>query len=137
MSFGPGDPRTAGAMAGLGRNLLMQKKWPEAELILRECLDSPQKFEPDALTTFHTRSLLGGAFVGQGRLAEAEPLVVSGYEGMKALETTIPPQNRPHLGEAAARIIRLYETWGRPELAKAWKEKLGLADLPADVFARP
>jgi hypothetical protein len=33
--------------------------------------------------------------------------------------------------------VRLYEAWGKTELAAAWKERLGLADLPADVFARP
>jgi hypothetical protein len=31
----------------------------------------------------------------------------------------------------------LYEAWGRPEQARAWKARLGLADLPDDVFARP
>jgi hypothetical protein len=34
-------------------------------------------------------------------------------------------------------VLRLYATWGRPEQARAWKAKLGLTDLPADVFARP
>jgi hypothetical protein len=34
-------------------------------------------------------------------------------------------------------VVRLYETWGKPKQAKAWKERLGLADLPADVFAKP
>ncbi len=36
-------------------------------------------------------SLLGGALLGQGRYAEAEPLVIGGYEGMKAREAKIPP----------------------------------------------
>ena len=35
------------------------------------------------------------------------------------------------------RVIRLYEAWGRPDKAAEWKVKLGLADLPADVFAPP
>jgi hypothetical protein len=30
--------------------------------------------------------------------------------------------------------VRLYEAWGKPEEAKAWKKKLDLEDLPADVF---
>jgi hypothetical protein len=34
-------------------------------------------------------------------------------------------------------VIQLYEAWGRPEKAAAWKAKLGLAGLPADVFAGP
>jgi hypothetical protein len=39
--------------------------------------------------------------------------------------------------EAAERVVRLYEACGRPEKAAAGKAKLGLADLPADVFVRP
>jgi hypothetical protein len=36
-------------------------------------------------------------------------------------------------------VVRLYEGWGRPDQAAAWKAKMGMPDLPdpADVFARP
>jgi hypothetical protein len=74
---------------------------------------------------------------GPGEFAEAEPLVVYGYEGMKARAATIPPYLRSRLTEAALRVARLYVVWDKPEQAAAWKTKLGLADLPADVFARP
>src|SRR5436309_836134 len=40
--------------------------------------------EPRRLVArFNMMSPLGGALLGQGRYAEAEPLVVPGYEGMK------------------------------------------------------
>jgi hypothetical protein len=39
------------------------------------------------------------------------------------------------LAEAAERIVRLYEAWDKPDAAAAWKRKLGLADLPDEVFA--
>ena len=29
----------------------------------------------------------------------------------------------------------LYEAWGKPDQATAWKAKVGMPDLPADVFA--
>ena len=82
-------------------------------------------------------SLLGGSLLGQGRYAEAEPLVVAGYEGMKAREPRIAVPERFRLREAAERVVRLYEDWGRPDQAAAWKTKLGMPDLPADVFAQP
>ena len=83
-------------------------------------------------------SELGGALLGQGRYSEAEPLVVRGYEGIKVGEATIPPPVRFRmLLEAAERVVALYEAWGKPEQAAAWKKRLGLADLPPDVFARP
>jgi hypothetical protein len=34
-------------------------------------------------------------------------------------------------------VVRLYEAWGKSGPAAVWKERLGLTDLPADVFARP
>jgi hypothetical protein len=34
-------------------------------------------------------------------------------------------------------VVRLYEDWGKAERAAMWKAKLGMPDLPADVFAGP
>ena len=56
---------------------------------------------------------------------------------MKSREAKIPVTTKPQLLEAAERVVRLYEVWGDPDRAAAWKVKLGLADLPADVFVRP
>jgi hypothetical protein len=84
---------------------------------------------------FDVMSQLGGSLLGQGRYADAERLVLAGYEGLKARSARIPPAGRPRLVEAAVRVIRLYEAWARPDQAAAWKRKLGLTDLPADVFA--
>ena len=64
-------------------------------------------------------------------------MVVEGYEGMKARESLMAVPQRPLLVEAAVRVVRFYEESGRARWAAAWKAKLGLTDLPADVFARP
>jgi serine/threonine protein kinase len=135
--FGPDDLRTANLAASLGWSLLAQEKWSEAEPVLRECLRVRAAEAPDLWATFNTRSQLGGSLLGQGRYAEAEPLVVSGYEGLKAREASIPPPGRSRLPEAASRVVALYRAWGKPEQADAWALQLGLAELPADVFARP
>ena len=62
---------------------------------------------------------------------------MSGYEGMKERQAKIAVLDRPRLREAAERVVRLYEDWGKAERAAMWKAKLGMPDLPADVFARP
>jgi hypothetical protein len=41
-----------------------------------------EKKEPDAWTTFNTKSLLGGALLGRKKCADAEPLLMAGYAGM-------------------------------------------------------
>src|SRR5262249_44963450 len=127
----------ASLIAQLSSNLLKQSKWSEAESVLHECLRIRTEAVPDDWSRYNAMSLLGEAVLGQGRHAEAEPVVVVGYEGMKAREAKIPPQAGVRLSEAAARVPRLYEQWGRPDRAARWKVELGLADLPEDVFARP
>ena len=82
-------------------------------------------------------SLLGESLLGQGRTTEAEPLVVQGYERMKARKSRIPTPERSRLREAAERVIRLYEACGELDQATVWKARLGMPDLPAEVFARP
>jgi serine/threonine protein kinase/tetratricopeptide (TPR) repeat protein len=135
--LGPEDARTASTMSLLGLCLLGEAKWAEAEAALRECLKIREAKLPDDWSRFNTMSQLGGALLGQDRYAEAEPLVVRGYEGLKAREAKIPAWAKFRRIEAAERVIRLYEAWGKPDQAAGWKAKLGLVDLPADVFAPP
>jgi tetratricopeptide (TPR) repeat protein len=131
------SPRLAVPLVALGRNLLVQSRWSEAEPILRECMAIGEKATPDDWVRFKATSLLGGSLLGQGRFADAEPLIVQGYEGMKSREARIPGVERHHLHEGAERVINLFEAWGRPEQAAAWRARFGRADLPDDVFARP
>jgi tetratricopeptide (TPR) repeat protein len=117
--LGADDPQNAAAMSRLGSVLLRQSKFVEAEPILRECLAIRETTTPDHWTRFNTQSQLGAALLGQQRYSEAMPLTISGYQGMKEREATIPPQGRIRLPEAAARIVRLYEAIGNPEKAFA------------------
>ena len=138
--FGPEDSRTAGMFATLGSALLKQQKWAEAQTDLKQCLALREKAQPDDWSTFYTRSLLGDCLLGQTNFAEAEPLIVGGYEGMKAREAKIPVLSKHCMSEAAERITRLFKAWGKPEKAAEWTKKFGHAnpaqfELPVDVFA--
>ena len=48
--------------------------------------------------------MLGGALLGQKKYAEAEPLLLAGYEGMKQREAKIPPEGKVRLTEALERL---------------------------------
>jgi tetratricopeptide (TPR) repeat protein len=133
----PDSPLLADDLVQLARNLLGQSRWSESEPLLREALAICERALPNDWVRYDVMSLLGGALLGQGRYAEAEPLIVAGYEGMKAREARIMVWDRADLRAAAERVIRLYEEWNQPEQATAWKAKLGMPDLPAEVLAPP
>jgi eukaryotic-like serine/threonine-protein kinase len=133
----PDSPLLADELADLGHNLLTQNKASEAEPLLRECMAIRGQAAPDDLAHYDAMSLLGGALLGQGRYFEAEPLIVPGYEGMKERQAKIAGLDRSRLREAAERVVRMYEEWGKAEQATLWKAKLRMPDLPANVFARP
>ena len=120
-SLPPDSPDLAGMLAQLGLNLLEQKKWDEAESIIREALTIREKTQSDAWTTFNTKSLLGGALLGQKKYADAEPLLLKGYEGMKLREKTIPPQANTRIPEAIDRLIELHTATNKPDEAKRWQ----------------
>jgi hypothetical protein len=59
-------------------------------------------------------SLLGGALLGQKKDAEAEPLLLKGYEGMKQREKSIPRQGSTRIPEALDRLRRSFKTKSWP-----------------------
>jgi tetratricopeptide (TPR) repeat protein len=118
-----GSPQLAGALAQAAQALLQLKAHADAEPLLRECLAIREKTQPDVWNTFNTKSQLGGALLGQGKYAEAEPLLVSGYDGMKRREATMPPQARDLLPEALERLVQLYEATGKPDEAARWRKE--------------
>jgi hypothetical protein len=55
---------------------------------------------------------------------EAGPLLREGYEGMKQREAQVPPHEKARLGEAAERLVRLYEATGEKEKAAESRREL-------------
>jgi hypothetical protein len=52
---------------------------------------------------------------------DAEPLLLTGYEGMKQRETTIPEQGNTRIPEALDRLIELYTATDKPDEVKKWQ----------------
>ncbi|HWG45253.1 MAG TPA: tetratricopeptide repeat protein [Gemmataceae bacterium] len=117
----------ASALAVRGSMLLSQKKPIEAELKLRECLAIRQKIQPDDWTTFEAKSLLGEALLEQKKYADAEPLLLSGYEGMKQHEAKMPSQDKGRLTKALERLVQFDEAQGKKDEAAKWRKELEAA----------
>ncbi len=124
--LGPDDPGTLKSTNSLAEDYLDVKP-AEAERLLRQSMAIRDKKSPDDWSTFDTRSLLGASLLGQRKYAEAEPLVIESYEAMKAREAKIPATSKARLSKAGARIVQLYEAWGKKEKAEEWRKRLAQA----------
>src|SRR5262249_13638380 len=121
-----GDSRhLAGSQALVGAALLKYDQPAEAESVLRECLALRIQNEPDAWSTFDTKSLLGEALLNQRKFAESEPLLLEGYEGLKARASDIPTRAKHNLPDAIERLVKLYDAWGKAADAARWRRVLG------------
>jgi len=123
---GAGSSAYGGELASLGLNLLRQKKWSDAEPILRECLELREKLlekkQAAPWQVASVKSMLGEALLAQKKTAEAEPLLVAGFEGLKQDENAIPVVARQErVTEAIQRLIDLAVATNRPGDVKKWQ----------------
>jgi hypothetical protein len=58
------------------------------------------------------------------KYGEAEKLLTDGYQGLAEREATIPANSKTTLDQAAEWTIQLYQAWGKPERAAAWRARL-------------
>jgi hypothetical protein len=110
--------------------LVKNKQYPEAEKLLRRSLAFREREQPGAWFTFDTQSMLGAALLGQKKYAEAESLLLKGYEGMKQRENAFP-KGAINIREAIDRLIELYTVTNRTDEAKKWEAER--AKYPAEM----
>ena len=120
---GKEDPDTLGAEAELGLAELSQGKFPESERLAREVLEIDKKNQPDDWQRFRAASLLGASLAGQKKYAEAEPLLLEGYQGMVARKNRIAVPDWYHLERARTWLVDLYKAQGKLEKAAKFHQK--------------
>jgi serine/threonine protein kinase/tetratricopeptide (TPR) repeat protein len=107
-------------LAALGWALTQQSRGNEGEPLLRQGLDICRKALPAGdRKTAHVESLLGWCLTGLGQYQEAEPFLLSGYQALETAPGAPPPRRQ----QALDRIVELYEAWGKPDRAAAWRAK--------------
>lgn len=79
---GEQHPDTTNTLASLGEVRLRQQRYSEAEVLLRSALLTYEKTATDTWPRYRTQRLLGASLVSQNMHAEAESLLLSGYQGL-------------------------------------------------------
>ena len=70
------------------------------------------------------KSRLGSVLLGQKKYADAEPLLLQGYAGLKQRETKIPAEAKVRLTEALKRLVQLYDSWDKKDEAARGRKEL-------------
>jgi tetratricopeptide (TPR) repeat protein len=120
-------PNITSVLGSLGWIMVEQRRYAEAEPLLREALDGQRKTGPDTWRLYYTESLLGACLTGLGNYGEAERILLFGYKGMLARQNSMPFENREMLDEVRAWTSQLYVAWGKP--APAMESRAGAALL--------
>jgi len=111
--------------AHLGWTQLMQGRLADSEKTLREALDGMTRVSPDAWERANTTGMLGATLARQKRYAEAEPLLISGYDAMATGKAVNPNaasrMSREQVGEA---LLQLYRDTRNAAGVAEWERKL-------------
>src|SRR5262249_36620630 len=81
-ALGSEHPETMASAADLALAYQSQRKFAECAALAREALEFDRKKRPNDWHRFRAESLLGACMAGQKMYAEAEALLLSGYQGM-------------------------------------------------------
>ena len=123
-TLGEEHPDTRAAIVSLGSVKLESQQFGDAEQLFRRAGKIYEKTAPEAWETYQIQSMLGASLAGQHKYEAAEPLLLSGYQGMEQRLTAIPQASKSELDFAGERIVELYQAWGQPAKVTAWRETL-------------
>jgi tetratricopeptide (TPR) repeat protein len=106
----------ANAMSQLGHAEMRHGQFVDAERTLREvlALHGPE-LTPSGPIALRTRQYLGEALLGEGRYAEAEPLL------LEIIRKPASTQERGTEAQVARELARLYDAEGRPDEAAKYR----------------
>jgi non-specific serine/threonine protein kinase/serine/threonine-protein kinase len=127
--LGPNHSQSIRAMEARASILLELGQIAQAEELAREAL--ARRAGGPHRATASARYLLGACLAARGRDADAEPLLVTGYEDL----ATKPDAPRLHVRQALGRIIAFYESRAQPARAQSWRARRLDVGFPADAFA--
>jgi tetratricopeptide (TPR) repeat protein/tRNA A-37 threonylcarbamoyl transferase component Bud32 len=118
------DSNLAESAENLAQLLCDVGQFAEAEKLARQSQAIREANYPEDWRRYNTLAIAGTALLGQKKYARAEPLLLSGYQGMEQRQARIPTDGKPRPKEVVERIKQLYEATGQSDKAAEWKQKL-------------
>ena len=97
--------------ADLALAYLSQGKFAEGEPLAREALAFDRKAQPGDWQRFRAESLLGASLAGQKKQAEAEPLLLAGYQGLLARKAQMGVLDQYHLTRSHEWLVECLRHW--------------------------
>ena len=128
--LGPENPDTMDAASSLALILHAEGKLAGSEALAREAAAFDRLKRPEDWQRFFAESLLGAILAGQKKHAEAEPLLLAGYQGLAARRARIAAADSIHLERALDWLVALYQDWGKPAKAAEWRRMRASAARP-------
>ena len=122
-ALGSDNPDTMVSAADLALTYQSEGKFEQSEPLAREAFDFYNKKRPDNWHRFRAESLLGAILSGEKKYADAEPLLLTGFQGMLARKAQISVPDQYYVDRAREWILQLYQAWGKPQKAAEWKNK--------------
>jgi serine/threonine protein kinase len=118
--YKPGHEHIGRSLQVLGRILAEQEKLAEAKPLLEEAAQlfrNHYALRTDLIAV--TEDWLGVCLVASKEFLEAESLLLRSYDILK----TDPGVPERHKDKARQHVVQLYEAWGKPEKAAAYRDK--------------
>ncbi len=108
----------AGSEAALGRLLCESGTQEEGTRMMRDALEIRQRLLPPTHWRIgYTEALLGRCLAVQRSFTEAEPLLLRGYELLRAQRG----DGREETRQTAGSLVALYKAWGKPDRAALYE----------------
>ncbi|MBV8071486.1 MAG: tetratricopeptide repeat protein [Acidobacteriaceae bacterium] len=130
-TLGSNHRDTASALASMGELRLRQRRFAEAERLLRDAFESQTRNHGETWERYKTQTLLGASLAAQAKFEQAEPFLISGFEGLSLSKGAVPWESRSVIEEAGQTIVHLYQDSGQPGKAAQWLDRLQTASDPA------
>ena len=117
------EDQAALAAEFLGLNLVEQRKYSQADPILRQALTYREKGDKEDWQLYRAQAFLGAALSGLKQYPEAEKLLLSGQQGLEQRVSRMPADQKKWIRFSTEQIVDLYSGWGKPDEAAQWRRK--------------